>query len=444
MGSSIQVRDFDSEHKDIFVSLLVEYGVLTVDILPVASLQLVDGSTGENDVTLSMIGTVSDINIALTSLRYTPKPHWNSRAAGFPDLIRLVANDNGYSGGNVSIPLTAYSTVVIIVQHGTYHIPYLQLPNATYRTVPCESLALTGQNYGEKMCTSILAVPMFYIYEDETTSIYGLSIHSEDMDEWSNRIVLLSLSCLHGNLSLPMTTQYGVTVVNGISSMNRSVTLRGTVQQLNSALQHTQYISEANYYGSESIALSLSVQGVVFEVGSTDENHNINATVPVTVLPVIDTPTIKLPYDQLEVGEDYITVISGLSIQDNDFIDVIAGDPTYLLLLGREFDKTYPWNATLSRKLKGSLLQIQISSLWGQFMFPTGLNELKVLNAPNEISNTDAADMMPSIATSEQRNAYSSASASNVTTGAPQQLWWSDILIEGRLGDINRALRGFT
>jgi hypothetical protein len=153
---------------------------------------------------------------------------------------------------------------------------------------------------------------------------------------------------------------------------------------------------------------------------------------------------VHLPYRRVEVSEDSRTVIDSVRIQADDFIEVENGEATYLLAANEGFEKTYPWEYTLTRSLEDSLLIARLSCLWGEVMFPTGLGGLKVLSAAADDSETAAANIFPSLSSRSRRQAYRGPAAGVLESGNPQQIWWQDVVFQGRLGDINRALRGLT
>jgi hypothetical protein len=161
---------------------------------------------------------------------------------------------------------------------------------------------------------------------------------------------------------------------------------------------------------------------------------------------VVDAPIISLPFTHLEMMEDARSTIAGITVRADDFIESAGGPATYTV--NSPFNKTYPWNYTITRSMDHSLLQMRIQAMYGSFMFPTGLRSLLILNAPNVTEEITSQSNYPGESTREQRLAYSSPGSIAVgqtslkSGGRSQQAWWKDILVEGRLQTINRALLG--
>merc|ERR1711871_324408 len=175
-------------------------------------------------------------------------------------------------------------------------------------------------------CSRIIAVDVFDVYEDEETSIPSLSILNDDNTELSNRLIDLTVACLHGSIKFPTS------IKNGLREIERGVnssylTMRGTRGQLNSALEDLTYTPRKNYYGSDSISLYMRYHGALM-LNSNNLIHWVNESFPIQVLSVDDVPTVINPHDYLEVLEDSVTVLTGISIESDDFIESFSGPYT--------------------------------------------------------------------------------------------------------------------
>jgi hypothetical protein len=113
--------------------------------------------------------------------------------------------------------------------------------------------------------------------------------------------------------------------------------------------------------------------------------------------------------------------LSGVSVIDPDFQVVARGlsgfdpspyaehiDPTY-------FMKEPSYNRTNYYTQNGGMIRLNLSCLHGRVKF----------------SSTEGLNFSISSAVGDE----------NVTSGSPLQLWWSEVIVEGRLYDINRYAR---
>jgi VCBS repeat-containing protein len=101
-GNAITVSDVDANGQAETVTLAVQHGTLTLK----TENNLVVGNDGSATVTLT--GTLADINAALDGLIYTPDANYNGT-----DTLAVTADDNGHTGAGG--PLTASTLVPIIV-----------------------------------------------------------------------------------------------------------------------------------------------------------------------------------------------------------------------------------------------------------------------------------------------------------------------------------------
>ncbi len=89
-GNSISVSDIDAGANSIQLTLTVTNGTLTLN--DVAGLTFSSG-TGSGDVTMTLTGTIADINSALDGLTFNPDLNYSGSAA-----LTIVSNDLGNTG----------------------------------------------------------------------------------------------------------------------------------------------------------------------------------------------------------------------------------------------------------------------------------------------------------------------------------------------------------
>ena len=105
-------------------------------------------------------------------------------------------------------------------------------------------------------------------------------------------------------------------------------------------------------------------------------------------------------------------------------------------------DQVHPWQYNVFRSLQFSQLTLSVTSLFGSFMFPAGLRNLLVLNGPSIAQRSAEAGVYPSAGDRVQRSVYSGADREpgEVSAGSSGHIWFDDVVLQGRLNDLNRAL----
>ena len=105
-------------------------------------------------------------------------------------------------------------------------------------------------------------------------------------------------------------------------------------------------------------------------------------------------------------------------------------------------------NATYLSVQQGGMIRLTIECLHGRVMLGStiGLNFISAPNVSTETTRQDSfpAPIAPVPFLTESRFVYQGADGSSGTSGtssgAPQQMWWKRVTVEGCLGDINMAL----
>jgi ELWxxDGT repeat protein len=488
-GSMLAVNDVDSAAGELFVSLSVNFGVLTLRNTPL-NVTLLQG-TGVDDKQLQLLGTLSNINLVLQNLLYAPPLNWNSMKTGQTDQLSLYVDDNGNSGSanmnntavlstnsDLGTGLTAVGTVNIVVVTGINHAPSWNLPGATYIDQPCQSI---GSSEGESRevnrnvipttCHHIDHVDIFYITEDTPTNIVNVSIN--DADEVDRTVgvpnwLSVTITTLHGIVTLENYAQFGVLVTDFQMSQSNTtnlpqigqITFIGALKGLNSALQSLYYTPPPNYYGPDSISLY-----VVDRLSGSVYGKFSNETIPMFVNPVPDLSTVTVPDYVLDVLEDQRLPIQGITVDNPDFTELVDGNPSYSResFLGvnttHPYNKTQPWQAAYQRIQQSGLVVVHITVQHGRVMF-SAVSGLRFLNVANATAQTQEFGAYPASADNREviRMIYKEAKASPFTdttndlitsmnstgVGYPAQLWFDNVIISGRLYDIKRALKVVT
>ncbi len=116
-SNSISISDDDAGTNPVQVQLTATNGTITVGSLLGLTFSVGNGSA---DDTMTFIGTIANINMALTNLQFVPTPGFDGAAS-----LQIITNDQGHSGGPA---LSDTDTIAITVLDGGA----LQFSAATY------------------------------------------------------------------------------------------------------------------------------------------------------------------------------------------------------------------------------------------------------------------------------------------------------------------------
>ena len=213
--SGVSVDDVDNalHPAPMRVTLGVQHGTLTLGQTTGLTFAAGDGTA---DATMTFTGTPSAVNAALASIAYRPAPNFNGT-----DTLTAVSDDMGnYGAGG---PLTTTSTLAITVT------PVNDAP----------TIAAPGPLTG---------------YEDNRLAITGLSVGDVDITPTAGQVEV-TLAVTSGTLSLGTTT--GLTITAG-GNGTRTVTFRGTLSAVNTALAGLTYLGNVNFSGTDALSVSVN------------------------------------------------------------------------------------------------------------------------------------------------------------------------------------------
>ncbi len=226
----------------------------------VSDLTFVAGD-GVADSTITVRGTLAELNAALDGLTYTP----NANYVG-SDTLTITTNDLGNTGTGGA--LQDVDTVAITVT---------SVNDAPVNTVPGAQV----------------------VNEDTPLSVSGLSVTDVD-----GNLSTVQLGVLNGTVSV--TLQGGATISAGANGSG-TLTLAGSQADINATLATLVYQGTLNYNGPDTLTVT-----------STDANSGTDVdTVAITVTSVNDAPVNTVPGAQV-VNEDTPLSVSGLSVTDVD------------------------------------------------------------------------------------------------------------------------------
>jgi hypothetical protein len=256
-----------------------------------------------------MQGTIANLNAALATLRYFGDAHFNT--ATLDEVLGIWVNDLGYSDKNTVAhepedprAKTAVASVTLTVLP-VNDAPVINLPAGLRQTLDEDSLA---------------GLPLL--------NPQGAAITVADLDDIHDPAdirVQLRLSVRHGGLFMnpngtgldvvgaPVLAQADgsfprILDVDPTMTLYQTVTLEGTIADLNQALTTLVYYGDRDF-NTDNMDLFAEVLTLrVDDLGNTDyrpgQNLFAERSVTLTVLPINDPPTILLPANLATLADE--------------------------------------------------------------------------------------------------------------------------------------------
>jgi ELWxxDGT repeat protein/VCBS repeat-containing protein len=266
--NGISIVDSDAGLNPLTVSLSVVYGALTLG--STAGLTLTTG-TGTLNKNLVFSGSQGAINTALAGLTYLSDRNYNGS-----DLLTLNVSDNGFTGNG--IPLSA-SKLINLTINPTNDAPVITVPSSQS------------------------------VNEGTDLRISGININDVDV---SNGSLTVAVSAVSGLLSLESLT--GLTFTTGDGTQDNTLIFQGTQSAVNTALSSLTYRPNANFGGTDTIAVSVSDGGNT----GTGIPLSDSKSIAVNVLGINNAPVIALPTGTPAVDSGINLTLSGFSVNDPD------------------------------------------------------------------------------------------------------------------------------
>lgn len=357
---SLSVTDVDADPGEVTVALLVFQGTLTLAQTTGLTFLAGDGS-GDNSVTIR--GRLADIAAALTNMTYAPNLNYYGA-----DVLVVNANDNGNAGSGGTLTDAALLGIDVgDATSGTNDPPAVNVP-----------IAQTAS-------------------EDTDLVLPGVSI--SDVDAGTGTIEV-TVAVTNGRLTI--TPPGGLSITAGANG-SATITMQGTLADINTALGSLIYRGNANYSGSDQLTIQVSDLGSTGAGGALTASGSVN----ITVTAVADTPTLAV---QNAVGGEnaFIPLTLNAALVDADGSETltvqIAGVPTGVIL-------------NQGTNLGGGVWQVSSGQLAGLgIIAPDNVNATLMITATaTEASNGSAASSMQILAFTAT-NASPSASLSAPTT----------------------------
>ena len=264
--AQIAVEDVDAGDSELLMSLSVDHGQL--------SLYQTDGLTFQNgdgtlDAEMTFTGTLANINAATLFIDYLGDLDFN----GVDDFM-IYVNDQGNTGEGGALDDLMHINVTV---HPVNDVPLLDSP---------ESVT---------------------VLEDTLTTIEGILV-TDDASENDGEIAV-NLLVEHGSISFTETT--GITI---LTEDDTSITIIGTITDVNAALATTQYLGDLDYFGPDLLTINVTDQGN-YGIGG---DLSATKTVDINVEKANTVPTIVLPTESQEAVEDRSFFTGQIIILDDE------------------------------------------------------------------------------------------------------------------------------
>ena len=284
-GNAVTVSDPDEDASAVEVTLTVTNGVVT--LRSIEGLVFTSGDGTANDV-MTFAGGVNEINMALDGLTFDPTPHFEGVAN-----IQIETEDQG-DGGNVG-PLSDSDSVTIAV---------MAVNDAPVNMVPGDQVT-----------------------DEDTTLVFlsgnGNAISVSDRDAIAES-VHVTLSAVSGRITLASTD--GLSITTGTGSEDTTVTVTGTLEDINTALDGLSFHPIPEFSGVGSLQIFTHDLGSSGFGGAKSDSDSIQVVIgivndsPVNLVPSPQTTNEGLPLlfsavngnliavDDIDVGDNAIRV----------------------------------------------------------------------------------------------------------------------------------------
>jgi hypothetical protein len=363
-GNAITLTDASAGSGSDSLTLTVSNGILT--LASTTGLTFTTGGNGTAAFTVT--GTLSSLNAALNGLTYQPTAGYSGS-----DTLGISLSDPGDSlSDSDSIGLTV-----------------------TAASAP----AITAPTSGSLNENSSLT---FSSTNGNAISVADSSAGSTDS---------LTLAVTHGTLTLASTS--GLTITAGANGSS-TVTVTGTIANLDAALNGLVYKPATNYSGSDSLSISISDPG-----DGLSASDSVTLTVNAAVAPTIKAPATASVAENGSVAfSKSITITDASAGTSTEKLTLTATHGTLRLGSTSGITITSGANRSASMTISGTLTNLN-NALNGLTYTPT---RNFTGSASISLSYTDAGDGLTgtgSIALTVSRNGR--ASRSLVVTPAPVQ-----------------------
>ncbi|KAE9134110.1 hypothetical protein PF007_g3077 [Phytophthora fragariae] len=287
----LYLRDPDAFEEPLRVVMETSCGQLA--LLRPTGINLTAETIESGAMRLTLEGTLFDLNAAIAAVAYTSAKDWNSLQFhtdgglnGFDTITISSSDSSSFNASSVSV-LFVYvdpdvDPVVIDTPSNVLTSVYANEPPGTLR--------------GD---------------EDTWIGVSGLAFSS--VDDTSQMTLVLSLSVVHGILSLSQLR--GITFLEGTSDQASTVKVKGTFGNVNGCVAGLSYIPYEDYYGKD----SLVVTAHAIDEYTQQQTPSSSISVAITIDPVNDAPVWNIGSSvSREIQQSRSASMTGVHFRDVD------------------------------------------------------------------------------------------------------------------------------
>ncbi|WP_199247280.1 DUF4347 domain-containing protein [[Phormidium] sp. ETS-05] len=265
-----------------------------------------NGATTDDILMIRNEGTgAGEISIAASAINYSGLPigTFTGGTPGNPLLINFNSNSADDAAVAALMQNILYGNISDNPSPGTRTVQFQLTDALGAASIPAsKTIDLTAVNDAP-----IITVPVtLSVDEDMPLVVSGVSI--TDVDAGNNNITV-TLTVNHGNLTVNSGVAGGVAAANISANGTNSVTLTGTVTEINQTLADAAgltYQNLSDFYGTDNLT-------IVANDGALTDTQVIN----ITVNSVNDAPVLTLPPSQ-NANQSVNLPISGINVADVD------------------------------------------------------------------------------------------------------------------------------
>jgi len=300
----VSISDVDGgwgvKGEDIQVSIVCNSGFVKLNTFN--GISLLTG-TGVLDAEVVISGPLANCTKAIEDFTYLPKEHWHTEGRDLDECV-ITVNDLGLNdpeGDQVVSSKTLYIQVL-----PTNDKPEWRIPGQVWKLPP------NRQGY------VIDYVKTSEIDEDQDLVLHGVKIIDYDLEEDDrsavDSVVKVSMTCSHGTIKLGSTQ--GLWLLDGTTDKSGNIKFQATLKNANIALTGLTYRGLQDYNGGDTIFFEVDDLG---NYGASPElSLKGNATLPIMVNDINDSPVFDIPNFPVVCPEDYQCEIANLKIVDPD------------------------------------------------------------------------------------------------------------------------------
>ncbi len=278
--STVSITDVDLEGADLLVTLTANNGT-TITLGGLGGLTFTAGD-GTADTTMTFRGSLPSVNVALNGLTITAPANYIG-----PSTLVITTDDEGHTGAGTAGQDT-------------------------------DTISLTWSASNDAPINAVPAA--LSVVEDATLTLSGGTVLTVSDADVAAGTMQVTLGASTGTVTLGNPGL--VTFTNGDGTADATMTFSGTLANVNSALNATQYAPPANFNGAATLTMTSSDLGNVGSGGAKLDTD----VVAITVTAANDAPLNGVPPAQV-ANEDIARIFSttngnAITVSDPDATSV--------------------------------------------------------------------------------------------------------------------------